>query len=88
MVNLQDLAHSSSRQGLVYAVDQHRARPRWEDWIVAEAKRSDEHSSVMYLFDSILSAEENLPTFLGTELQELPAPANKSLWQAQARCDW
>lgn len=42
----------------------------------------------MYLFDSILSAHEGLPTFVGTELQGLPATSPKSLWQAQARSDW
>lgn len=30
MINLQELAHASSRLGLVCAADQHRARPRWE----------------------------------------------------------
>lgn len=43
---------------------------------------------MMYLFDSVLSAHENLPTFLGTELRGLPAPSNKSLWQAGSRSDW
>jgi hypothetical protein len=42
----------------------------------------------MYLFDSVLSSQENLPTFLGTELRGLPAPANKLLWQAQGRSEW
>ncbi|KAJ5808692.1 hypothetical protein N7474_009961 [Penicillium riverlandense] len=86
MMNLQGLACSSSQRGLVCRADQHHARPRWEEWIVTEAKRRTLY--VMYLFDSILSAQESLPTFLGTELQGLPAPANKSLWQAQCRSDW
>ena len=86
MINLQELAHMSSRQGLVCAADQRRTRPRWEEWIVAEAKRRTLY--LMYLFDSVLSAQEGLPTFLGTELQGLPAPGSKSLWQAQARGDW
>lgn len=86
MINLQELAHASSRRGLVCAADQSRVRPRWEEWIVTEAKRRTLY--VMYLFDSILSAQEGLPTYLGTELQGLPAPATKSLWQAQARSGW
>lgn len=86
MMNLQKLACSSSRQGLVCAADEHHARPRWEEWIVTEAKRRT--LFVMYLFDSVLSAQENLPTFLGIELSGLPAPANKMLWQARNRGDW
>lgn len=86
MINLQDLAHATSRQGLVCTADRHRVRPRWEEWIVAESKRRTLY--VMYLFDSILSAQESLPTYLGTELQGLPAPGSKSLWQAQVRGDW
>lgn len=86
MTNLQELACSSSRRGLVCAADQQRARPRWEEWITAEAKRRTLY--VMYLFDSILSTSEGLPTFLGTELRGLPAPANRLLWQASSRYQW
>ncbi|PYI07045.1 MFS general substrate transporter [Aspergillus sclerotiicarbonarius CBS 121057] len=86
MTNLQDLACASSRGGVVCAADQRRARPRWEEWIVAEAKRRTLY--VMYLFDSILSTHEGLPTFIGTELSGLPAPANRLLWQAGTRYEW
>ncbi|CAN6654743.1 hypothetical protein TRVA0_027S01354 [Trichomonascus vanleenenianus] len=86
MMNLQELACSTSRQGLVCAAEQYHARPRWEEWIVCEAKRRT--LFVMYLFDSVLSAQENLPTYLGIELHGLAAPAQKSLWEAKARCDW
>lgn len=86
MINLQELACSCSRRGLVCAADQRHTRPRWEEWIVAEAKRRT--LFVMYLLDSVLSAQESLPTFLGTELRGLPAPSNKPIWQAQSRADW
>ncbi|RWQ97292.1 hypothetical protein C8Q69DRAFT_516096 [Paecilomyces variotii] len=86
MTNLQELACASARNGLVCAADQQRARPRWEEWIVAEAKRRTLY--VMYLFDSILSTREGLPTFLGSELRGLPAPANRLLWQATTRYEW
>ncbi|KAI1073780.1 MFS general substrate transporter [Whalleya microplaca] len=86
MMNLQDLACSSSRQGLMCVAEQRRVRPRWEAWIVAEAKRRTLFA--MYLFDSVLSTQEGLQTFLGTELRGLPAPASKSLWAAQTRYDW
>ncbi|KAK9793116.1 putative Zn(2)-C6 fungal-type domain-containing protein [Seiridium cardinale] len=86
MLNLQELAGSSSRQGLMCIAEQQHARPRWEDWIVAEAKRRALFT--MYLFDSVLSTQDGLPTYLGTELKGLPAPAGKSLWQASDRNEW
>lgn len=86
MMSLQELACSCSQRGLVCAADESHARPRWEEWIVAEAKRRTLY--VMYLFDSVLSAQENLPTFLGVELRGLPAPASKALWEAQNRGGW
>lgn len=84
--NLQELACATARRGLVCAADQRRNRPRWEEWIIAEAKRRT--LFVMYLFDSMLSTHEGLPTFLGTELEGLPAPANKLLWEAGTRYEW
>ncbi|KAL3464800.1 hypothetical protein BJX64DRAFT_253803 [Aspergillus heterothallicus] len=86
MTSLQELACATARHGLVCAAGQLRARPRWEEWIIAEAKRRT--LFVMYLFDSILSTQEGLPTFLGIELRGLPAPAGKLLWQASCRNDW
>ena len=86
MINLQELACSCSRRGLICAADQRHTRPRWEEWIVTEAKRRT--LFVMYLLDSVLSAQEDLPTFFGTELRGLPAPSNKPLWNAQSRADW
>lgn len=86
MINLQSLACASSRCGLLCITEQQGSRPRWEAWIVAEAKRRTLYT--MYLFDSVLSAQDGLPTFLGTELQGLPAPANKAMWEAGARHEW
>lgn len=86
MMNLQDLACASSRGGLMCSAERHNARPKWEAWIVAEAKRRTLYT--MYLFDSVLSSEDGLPTFLGTELTGLPAPSNKPLWQAKSRYQW
>lgn len=86
MMNLQQLACSSSWGGLICTADSTRIRPRWEEWIIAEAKRRTLY--VMYLFDSTLSANEGLPTFLGTELRGLPAPSNKPLWHAYDRAEW
>ncbi|KAI8959381.1 hypothetical protein F5Y11DRAFT_303824 [Daldinia sp. FL1419] len=86
MMNLQELACSSSRGGLMCIAEQQRARPRWEAWIIAEAKRRTLFT--MYLFDSVLSTQDGFQTFLGTELQGLPASSDKSLWRLQFRRDW
>ncbi|CAM1510060.1 Fc.00g003950.m01.CDS01 [Cosmosporella sp. VM-42] len=86
VMSLQELACSTSRQGLVCKPEQQHTRPRWEDWVVAEAKRRTLFT--MYLFDSTLSSEDGLPTFFGTELEGLPAPANRSLWLTRIRRDW
>ncbi|KAI0886413.1 uncharacterized protein GGS22DRAFT_128435 [Annulohypoxylon maeteangense] len=86
MMNLQQLACSSSRGGLMCIAEQRHARPKWEAWIVAEAKRRTLFA--MYLFDSVLSSQDGLQTFLGTELQGLPAPISKHLWASQTRQGW
>lgn len=39
MMNLQELACSSSRRGLICSTDATHTRPRWEEWIAAKAKR-------------------------------------------------
>ncbi|ATY60515.1 C6 finger domain [Cordyceps militaris] len=86
MTTLQGLACVTSRMGLVCAADATHTRPRWEEWIITEAKRRTLY--VMYLLDSVLSDQENLPTYLGTELRGLPVPSNKALWQAPTRAAW
>lgn len=86
MMNLQDLAGLSCRQGLVCNEELQRVRPSWEAWIIAEAKRRTLFT--MYLFDGVLSSIDGLPTYLGTELQGLSAPASKDLWEADTRDLW
>lgn len=86
MINLQEIACLSAQRGLICSAEQQRARPSWEAWIMAEAKRRTLY--VMYMFDSVLSAQDGLPTFLGTELRGLPAPASKALWEAKSRRSW
>ncbi|KAJ6155352.1 hypothetical protein N7470_005918 [Penicillium chermesinum] len=86
MMDLQALATLAAKKGLTCIADNDHSSPLWEEWIVTEAKRRTLY--VMYLFDSVLSSQENLPTFLGTELQGLPAPAGKYLWQAGTRAEW
>lgn len=86
MINLQQLACVTSRHGLVCRAESQGSRPKWEAWIAAEAKRRTLFT--MYLFDSILCAHDGLPSFLATELEGLPAPATKDLWQAHNRHGW
>lgn len=86
IIPLQALAHRACDRGIVCVSDQTRTRPKWEEWIVAEAKRRTLY--VMYLFDSILCIQEGLPVFLGSELQGLPAPGSKTQWQVRDRISW
>ncbi|KAI1765684.1 MFS general substrate transporter [Hypoxylon sp. FL1150] len=86
MMNLQDIACSSSRGGLMCVAEQQRSRPRWECWIAVEAKRRTLFT--MYLFDSALSTRDGQQTFLGTELRGLPAPSSGCLWRARTRRGW
>jgi hypothetical protein len=86
MMNLQHLACVSSHRGLMCNAETQNTRPRWEAWILMEAKRRTLYT--MYLFDGVLSAQDGVPTALGTELTGLPAPSNKQLWGAQSRHEW
>ena len=86
MTQLQDIACVSSQGGLMCTAELHHTIPRWEAWIVAEAKRRTLFT--MYLFDSVLSTQEGLPTYLGTELRGLLAPSRSSLWNAPDRRAW
>ncbi|KAI0189337.1 hypothetical protein EV127DRAFT_432509 [Xylaria flabelliformis] len=86
VMNLQEIACVSAKRGLVCEAEQQWLRPQWESWIVAEANRRTLYT--MYLFDGVLSAHDGLPTFIGTELKGLPAPASHTLWRAQTRLDW
>ncbi|CAK7238932.1 MAG: hypothetical protein STHCBS139747_000353 [Sporothrix thermara] len=83
---LQEIASTSARHGLVCASEQNNVRPRWPAWVVAEAKRRTLY--VVYLFDSVLSAHDGLPSYIGTELRGLPAPGSKALWQAATYAEW
>lgn len=86
MVDLQTLACASSRDGLVCIAAEASVSPQWESWVIAEAKRRTLFT--MYIFDSLLSAEEGAPSFIGTELEGLPGPASRQLWTAPTYKDW
>ncbi|KAI1484803.1 MFS general substrate transporter [Biscogniauxia mediterranea] len=72
--------------GVMCTAERQHSCPRWEAWIVAESKRRTLFT--IYLFDSILSAQDGLPTCFGTELPGLPVSSNKSLWRAETRHEW
>ncbi|KAF5628715.1 hypothetical protein F25303_10348 [Fusarium sp. NRRL 25303] len=80
MINLQEIACATSREGLVCAAELRGALPKWESWIMAEAKRRTLYT--MYFLDNVLSAHDGLTTYLGTELRGLYSPSSKYLWQA------
>ncbi|KAF5580211.1 clock-controlled 8 (ccg-8) [Fusarium pseudoanthophilum] len=80
MINLQEIACTTSREGLVCTAEQRGAVPKWESWIMAEAKRRTLYT--MYFLDNVLSAHDGITTYLGTELRGLYSPASKYLWQA------
>ncbi|PSN75078.1 MFS general substrate transporter, partial [Corynespora cassiicola Philippines] len=86
IMNLQELACSSSHRGLVCKAEQQHARPQWEAWIIAEAKRRTLYT--MYFFDNVLSTQDGIPITLGSELQGLPAPTSQYLWRAETRYEW
>ncbi|SCV53949.1 related to integral membrane protein [Fusarium fujikuroi] len=80
MINLQEIACATSREGLVCAAEQRGVLPKWASWIMAEAKRRTLYT--MYFLDNVLSAHDGLTTYLGTELRGLHSPSSKYLWQA------
>ncbi|SCU82332.1 LAFA_0C10572g1_1 [Lachancea sp. 'fantastica'] len=86
IVNLQKIASEVSLRGLVCAAELKGIRPKWESWVLAEAKRRTLFT--MYLFDSVLCAHDNLPTFLAKELQGVLAPSQQNLWAAESRKSW
>lgn len=80
MINLQEIACTTSHEGLVCVAEQRGAVPKWESWIMAEAKRRTLYT--MYFLDNVLSAHDGITTYLGTELRGLYSPGSKYLWQA------
>ncbi|RBR25090.1 uncharacterized protein FIESC28_01998 [Fusarium coffeatum] len=84
MINLQEIACATSRQGLACKSERMWAHtPSSEAWHFVEAKRRTLYT--MYFLDNVLSAEDGLSTYIGHELKGLYAPASKELWQA--KCD-
>jgi hypothetical protein len=86
IINLQDFGCEISSRGLVCPAEVSHSRPDWESWIVASTKRRCLYT--MYLFDNLFCTLHDLPTFLGEELESLPVPASKTLWESSTRESW
>jgi hypothetical protein len=86
MINLQDFGSEAASRGLVCPAEISQARPDWESWIVASTKRRTLFT--MYLFDNLFCTLNGIPTFLGKEIDGLPAPAAKILWECRNRATW
>jgi hypothetical protein len=86
MTDLQDFACEVSSLGLVCPEELSHKRPPWESWIVASTKRRTLYT--MYMFDSVFCAHDALPNFLAKELESLPAPSSKVLWEASEKDIW
>lgn len=86
MINLQEFASDIAASGAVCPGEISHHRPGWESWIVASTKRRALFTT--YLFDNIVCSLNGLPTYLNEELEALPAPASKALWEASDRGTW
>lgn len=57
--------------------------PRWETWIIAEAKRRT--LFCVYMFEDVYNYDNSATTYLAEELATLLAPASKWTWNATSR---
>lgn len=87
MFTLQEMAFGVAQGGLACRAELYvGARPTWESWIVASAKRRTIFT--FYLLSSIYNADSNVPNFLAHELHDVLAPSAKMLWEAPTRGAW
>lgn len=84
ITSLHDLAARVSTAGVVCPEEVGQlpaAVPKWEGWILAEAKRRTIYC--VYMFEDLYNHENEAVSYLGEELGLLPAPASKWVWQAK-----
>jgi hypothetical protein len=86
LINLQTLSSRLAQTGLICPSELIHSRPGWESWIIAEANRRTVYA--MYMFDNVFNAMNGMPSFVGEELMDLPAPGAKALWEASDRGSW
>lgn len=89
IATLHDLASKVSAAGIMSpeevggAVLAASSVPRWETWIIAEAKRRTVFC--VYMFEDVYNYESSASTYLAEELAALLAPASKWTWRASSR---
>lgn len=89
IATLHDLASKVSAAGVLCPEEVGGASltsgpiPRWESWIIAEAKRRT--IFCVYMFEDVYNSENHCTTYLAEELAPLLAPGSKWLWQARDR---
>ena len=86
MIKLQELAGDAAGKGTLCYAELEGTRPDWESWIIAAARRRTLFATS--LFDNLVNFTEGSPSFVAVELASLPAPASKTLWNAQTRRTW
>jgi hypothetical protein len=86
VMRLQDLAGDAAAKGTLCYAETEGTRPDWESWIIASAKRRTLFATS--LFDNLVNFSQGSPSFVAVELAGLPAPASKTLWNAQTRQSW
>lgn len=88
IINIQQITYrlAMSGHGVVTHAEKSHARPEWEEWIVVSAKRRV--ILAVYFFDCVFNTANDLPNFPADELEFLPAPGGKVLWQARSSEQW
>jgi len=86
MIKLQSLAGDVAGSGTICPAERRDTRPDWESWIVASAKQRT--LFVTSMFDNLVNFALGTPSFIATELAELPAPSSKRLWESSNRKAW
>ena len=83
--NCSNSHHRSPRQ-VIRPEELAHSRPRWESWLVAEAKRRTSYS--VSLLENVFNFANGDVSHLAEELAMLPAPYEKRLWEARNREAW
>ena len=86
IMNIQQVAYRLAATGLFLGAEQNHTRSQWEERIKVSAK--NRAIFALYYFDYTSTTVDDLPTFCCDELEVLPAPAGKTLWQAQRIEQW
>ncbi|OZJ02838.1 hypothetical protein BZG36_04355 [Bifiguratus adelaidae] len=86
LINLLEFACDITSTGTMCPAEFSDTRPDWPSWIVASAKRRTLYT--MYMLDNLFCSLNSLPYYIAEELESLPAPASKVLWEASRKDVW